>query len=183
MKTQITERQKLMLVAAAMGQQVETAQATTIQVFDTLAVQAPQISVPSNYTFFEGCNLRALPDTNLSTNKLPYKNNMVVEYISISCYSDGNWLPYVWGTSFTLTIGNQKVLNKIAMLPYNQGLSNQILSIGGTSDNTLFVPRTKLVIPADTSFKLEINNLNTSDDAQVRVVIGGYGTIKGGTTY
>lgn len=183
MKTQITERQKLMLVASAMGQQVQNAQATTIQVFDTLQVQASQVGVPSNYTFFEGCNLRALPDTNLSTNKLPYKNNMVVEYISISCFAEGNIYQYMYGTSFTLTIGNQKVLNRISMLPYNQGLSSQILSIGGSSDYTLFVPRTKLVIPADTSFKLEINNLNTTDDDSVRVLIGGYGTIKGGTNY
>jgi len=183
MKTQITERQKLMLVAAAMGQQVETAQATTVQVFDTLTVQPAQNGVPSNYTFFEGCNLRALPNTNLSTNKLPYKNNMVVEYISINCFSDNDLIPYVNGTSFTLTIGNQKVLNRIAMLPYNQAFSNQILSIAGDADNTLFVPRTKLVIPADTTFKLEINNLLTTDDNTLRVVIGGYGTIKGGTTY
>lgn len=179
----ITERQKLQLVAAAMGQQVESAQATTIQVFDTLDSQGAN----ANYTFFEGCNVRSLPETNLSTNKLPYKNNLVIEYISIIGGTDdgGGFMTHLAKANWTLTIGNQKVLNRMPFLSFQQDDNNAILSSSGDKKQTLFVPRTSLVIPADTTFKVELNNVGYGQmlGDTIRVVIGGYGTIKGGTTY
>lgn len=190
MAKQITDREKLLLVTAAMGQNVSNAQATTLTAFDTISSDAESI------TFFEGCNTRDFPATNLTSNKLPYKNNLVVDTITFNVLNiDGggtDWQEtelYLSESYFTLTIGSQDVLKKIPLALLNIMVAQQPFAT--TTDDYVFVPRTKLVIPADTSFKIVLENTNPwrfpgqamKQRGNYRCTLKGFGTIKGGTTY
>lgn len=171
----ITDREKLILVSSAMGQEIKTAQATTQIVFDTLnATNADSL------IFFQGANTRALPNTNLNTNKLPYKNNLVIDFISFKAFnSEEQLLNFYQDARFTLTIGSQDVLKDILLwdsvnlFPQNYSAESGIVA---------FIPKTKLVIPADTTFKVTLNGFAEIGEP-IRCSIKGYGTIKGGTTY
>ena len=185
MARQITDREKLMLVSAAMGQNVTNAQATTLNVFDTNTNPGGDNIV----TFFEGCNTRALPATNLNTNKLPYKNNLVIDYVyfdpGVGSFGEEDAQNIFGKSYFSLTIGSQDVLRNI---PLNDccvyGSSEPFES---TNYAFVFVPKTKLVIPADTTFKVTLFSTGwfqgQSAEIPIRCALKGYGTIKGGTTY
>jgi hypothetical protein len=191
MPRQITDREKLMLVAGAMGQKVNDAQATTGVYYDKITSSAADV------TLFEGCNSRAYPQTNLGTNKLPYKNNLVIDFIQFNGVLESGGLPQDWLNSrrvfnqayFTLTIGSQDVLKQIPMSGLNISDSQQPWA--GDFESVTFVPWTKLVIPADTTFKVKVENLNTWEFPGIaqrsqfflKCTLKGYATIKGGTTY
>lgn len=74
-----TQLEKVLQVSQRFGANAESSQFTERAIYDTLP-----IDTRSTYRFFEGCNARTFPFTNISENKLQKQENMVVKYISLA---------------------------------------------------------------------------------------------------
>lgn len=87
-----TQLQKVLNVANKFGANANSSQFTERVIYDSLPLDGR-----TTFRFFEGCNARIFPDTNLSENKLQKQENMVIKYISlqVSTYSAAFALPVV----------------------------------------------------------------------------------------
>lgn len=76
--TRPTQLQKILHTADKFGSPAAGAQFTERAIYDTLPLDGR-----TTFRFFEGCNARTFPQTNLSENKLQTQENMVIKYISL----------------------------------------------------------------------------------------------------
>ena len=74
-----TQLQKLIATSNKMpGIDASEMQFTERAIYDTLPLDGS-----TTFRFFEGCNARKFPETNLSENKLQQGENMIIKYISL----------------------------------------------------------------------------------------------------
>lgn len=75
-----TGAQKILAVAASLGiAGMDIMQATTRTIYDSLPMTAGALV----FNFFDGCNARAFPNTNLSNNRLEVGEFMIVESLTL----------------------------------------------------------------------------------------------------
>ena len=99
---------------------------------------------------------------------------MVVSAISINGFGDTSSMSRN-NAYFTLEIGNEVILKDVPLCI----LQNDVKTPVTSDTNTLvFVPKTSVVIPANTSFKVTVRNYTFDGaSAEMRCVIKGFGTI------
>jgi hypothetical protein len=82
-----TQLQKVLATSKKFGASASRAQFTERVIYDTLPLDGR-----TTFDFFQGCNSRRFPATNLTENKLQKQENMVVKFISLEVvtYTDVN---------------------------------------------------------------------------------------------
>lgn len=156
--------QKIVLTNLALGiTDIKQNQATTKEVFDTIDIKA----TPGSLTWFQGCNSRTLPETNLTRNRLEVQGNVVVQKIILETFDPAltpNAFPLIFGalgdTSLVnLKIGNSVVLKDIPLYMFRSvNKYTNTPNIGSTG--LVFVPLTSIVIPPQIEFELTITPAN-----------------------
>lgn len=98
-----TQLEKILSVSNKFGANAATAQFTERVIYDQLP-----LDTRTEFRFFEGCNARIFPDTNLSENKLQKQENMVIKYISlqVTVFSAAFALPVVSTEPLSTTAAN-----------------------------------------------------------------------------
>lgn len=177
----MNERLKLIAVNSAMGnKEVVNQQGTTKILFDTLQLTA---GVP--ITYFEGCNTRTMPETNLQTNKLQVQESMVVNRISLSQQDDVyggtmNYNPIPSGLvgDFSIEVGNELVVKNLPLWMFNNANAVSGLNIGNLFNGTINLMN-PFVIPPQVNFRLTVRSVvfgNENQDQLIRFALLGFGT-------
>ena len=156
--------QKIVLTNMALGiSDIKQNQATTREVWDTIDT----VTSPGSLTWFQGCNARTLPATNLTRNRLEVQGNVVVQKIIFGAFDpleSSNAFPLfmtaVGDTSLVnLKIGNSVVLKDIPLFMFRSVTKyTNTPNIGSTG--FVFTPLTSIVIPPQIEFELTITPAN-----------------------
>ncbi len=114
-----TAQEKILAVAAGLGVEgMDIMQGTTRTIYDSLPMTAGALV----FNFFDGCNARAFPNTNLSNNRLEVGEAMAVEYLTLQTMTQavvgtvtavgvlGAVATSYYASDISLAIANQVVL-------------------------------------------------------------------------
>jgi hypothetical protein len=165
--------QKIVLTNLSLGiTDVKQNQATTRQVWDTKNA----VSTPGNILFFQGCNSRQLPETNLTRNRLEVQGNLVVQKIVFSSLETDPSSKSIeeifdaFGSNslVNLKIGNSTLLKDVPLKMWIDRIKYiNTPNIGG--QGLSFVPLTSIVIPPQIEFELSIIPANQNWAADLEI--------------
>jgi hypothetical protein len=178
--------QKLVLTNLSLGiTDVKQNQATTRQVWDT----KDAVSTPGNILFFQGCNSRQLPETNLTRNRLEVQGNLVVQKIVFSQGEIGVFsksLSAIFAemgsnSLVNLKIGNSTLLKDVPLKMWIDDVKYINTPNIDLFHGFSFVPLTSIVIPPQIEFELSITPANPNwvlelEQAKIVCSIQGIGT-------
>jgi len=118
-----TGAQKILSVADSLGiNGMDIQQATTRTIYDSLPMDGRTV-----FNFFDGCNARAFPNTNLSANRLEVGEFMIIEYLTLQTMTQAvvgtvtaiGVLSAVatsyYASDFSINVANQTVLKPISI--------------------------------------------------------------------
>lgn len=159
-----TAADKVLATSQALGiRGMELQQGTTRTIYDSLPMDGRTV-----FNFFDGCNARAFPNTNLPSNRLEVGEAMVVQYLTLQTMTQAvlgtvtaigvlsATATSYYASDFSLNIANQVVLKPISMGQL-YALFNKDANF---TTNESFRFATLIVIPALQQF---VATLRTSD--------------------
>lgn len=118
-----TAADKILSVAAKLGiDGMALQQATTRTIYDSLPMDGRTV-----FNFFDGCNARAFPNTNLAGNRLEVGEFMVIQYLTLQTMTQAvvgtvtavgvlsATATSYYASDFQITVANQVVLKPISI--------------------------------------------------------------------
>lgn len=186
--------EKLILVNESLGVNIGDNQATTRTLWDTVPTATPTQLLQ----FFKNSNVRQLPLTNLTKNKLEVDGNVLIQkIILLPLFTDGedppvlsmdfgSFLNLVGENSlFNLKIGNSVVLKDIPLSAFGGGVFPSFLGVQSNEAYGFFTPLNSIDIPPQIEFEASITCANVTDETlvSVRCILQGFGTQFSNTNY
>jgi len=173
--------QKLITVNQAVGiTDITQNQATTRTVWDTPETLNPTQQI----TFFKNSNVRQLPATNLTRNRLEVDGNLIVQKIILLAFNEGNLGTNSFFTTvdtrslFNLKVGNDVVIKDLPLAAFGNGNMPNYMGVNSDSFYGIFIPINSIVIPPQVEFEATITCVNPTDEntLAVRCILQGFGT-------
>ena len=163
-----TAAQKILAVSEGLGiQGMEIQQATTRTIYDTLPLDGRTV-----FNFFDGCNARTFPNTNLSENKLQVGEAMIIENMTFQVVTEAvegvitatapmsATATSYYASDFSIVVANQVILKPLSLGQYDARFNKD--SYFATNENYRFF--TLLSIPEMQQF---VCTLRTTDSTVV----------------
>jgi len=148
-----TAAEKILSVSRELGVEgMEIMQATTRTIYDSLPMNGTTV-----FKFFEGCNARAFPNTNLPANRLEVGEAMAVEYLTLQVMTQAV-LGTITATAALSTLAtgayfasdfSLNIANQVVVKPISMGQLNPLFNKDGKfATNECFRFSSYVIIPA-----------------------------------
>jgi len=178
-----TAQQKILAVAGGLGiDGMQWQQGTTRTIYDSLPMDGRTV-----FNFFDGCNARAFPNTNLAGNRLEVGEAMAIEYLTLQTMTQAvvgtvtaTGVLSAVATSYYASDFSINVANQVVLKPISIGQLNALFNKDSHfTTNEVFRFSTLITIPSLQQF---VATWRTSDatvraNTYVKCTLEGVGVI------
>lgn len=184
--SKLTPQQKAVAVNRALGNPViDKMQGTTRVMYDTLPLNGSR-----EFKFFQNCQNRAFPRTNLNENRLQSGETFVFARIAFMVVIfdaadpleitdvvtlEEAVLPGLYGSEFSVFYDTQQIMKETPLTSLQAKFNHDSLHV----QNEIFTLDNLPVIPTNLQFRVELDTpvYTALDNAELRCVLEGFGTI------